>query len=168
MFNHYMLPEKKFLFRVRFPNGFTAVELLAALIIFSILSAIAVVGIAKHEQKACQVILEYDLRKFFEAETVFYAEHDTFKGTIGDIVSNDPTISSTFSLETFLPSQNTSITIINIKEDHNKLINNLNKIAIGTTSVEEKRASEKALSMVLQQTQRISEHLSQFKIRSLP
>ena len=56
MFNRYMLPEKKILFRVRFPNGFTAVELLAALIIFSILSAIAVVGIAEKGQ--CNIRLE--------------------------------------------------------------------------------------------------------------
>ena len=112
MLGQHMLHKIKILSHARSPKGFTAVELLAALIIFSILSTMAVVGVLQYEKKACRVILEYDLKKFFEAEAVFYGEHDTFKGTIGDIISNDPIVLSTFDLETFLPSRNTSITII--------------------------------------------------------
>ena len=112
MLGQHMLHKIKILSHARSPKGFTAVELLAALIIFSILSAIAIIGIAQYEKKACRVVLEYDLKKFFEAETIFYGEHDTFKGTIGDVVSNNPAVSSTFRLGAFLPSKNTSITII--------------------------------------------------------
>jgi prepilin-type N-terminal cleavage/methylation domain-containing protein len=100
--------------RLQYSKGFTAVELLTALIIFSILSAIAVTGVLQYEKKACRVILEHDVRKFFEAETIFYGENNIVKGDTGDIVSNDPTVSSTLWLEGFTPSQNTSITIVKV------------------------------------------------------
>lgn len=112
MLNQHMSHKKKILPQLKYLKGFTAVELLAALIIFSILSAIAVSGIIHYEKRACRVILEHDLRKYFEAETVFYGEHDAFKSTIDDVISNDPIISSTLWLESFSPSRNTSITIV--------------------------------------------------------
>jgi Tfp pilus assembly protein PilE len=99
-------------FSRRSSAGFSGVELLTAMIIVSILSAMAVVGYANYEKKACRTVLEYDLRKFFEAETAFYSEHETIAGSIGAVISNDPTTRSTFWLDSFLPSQNTCITIV--------------------------------------------------------
>jgi type II secretory pathway pseudopilin PulG len=97
---------------VRNSGGFSGVELLAAMIIMSILSAMAVAGYARYEKKACRTVLEYDVRKFLEAETAFYSENEKIAGGIGAIVSNDPAIRSTFWLDNYLPSQNTCITIV--------------------------------------------------------
>jgi hypothetical protein len=43
---------------------------------------------------------------------MFYGYHDTYKGDVGDIISSDQDISSTFSLDSYSPSINTSITIV--------------------------------------------------------
>ena len=99
-------------FSRRNSGGFSGVELLTAMIIVSILSAMAVVGYAQYEKKACRTVLEYDVRKFFEAETDYYSENEKIAGGIGAIISNDPTIRSTFWLDNYLPSQNTCITIV--------------------------------------------------------
>lgn len=93
-------------------GGFSGVELLTAMIIVSILSAMAVVGYARYEKKACRTVLEYDVRRFLEAETAFYSENEKIAGGIGAIISNDPTVRSTFWLDNYLPSQNTCITIV--------------------------------------------------------
>jgi hypothetical protein len=59
-----------------------------------------------------RTIVRYDLKNLFEAEQIYYNRHDAFKGSVGDIISNNPNISSTFTLEDFSPSANTTITII--------------------------------------------------------
>jgi hypothetical protein len=69
-------------------------------------------GLMDFKKAALKTIVRYDLKKLFEAEQIYYNRHDTFKGSVGDIISNDPTISSTFTLEGFSPSANTTITII--------------------------------------------------------
>jgi type II secretory pathway pseudopilin PulG len=97
---------------VRNSGGFSGVELLAAMIIVSILSAVAVAGYAHYEKKACRTVLEYDVKRFFEAETAFYGEQEAIAGHAGGVISNDPATRSTFWLDSFLPSQNTCITIV--------------------------------------------------------
>ena len=63
------------------------------------------------KKKACNTIVRYDLRKFFEAEQMFYGQYDIYKGSVGDVISNDLNVLSTMSLEDFSPSLNTSITV---------------------------------------------------------
>jgi prepilin-type N-terminal cleavage/methylation domain-containing protein len=92
-------------------KGFTLIELLVVILIISILSTIVVLGLMQTKKKACITVARYDLKKFFEAEQTYYGNHDIVKGGIGDVISNDPNVLSTFSLDFFSPSANTVITI---------------------------------------------------------
>jgi len=92
-------------------KGFAVREFLVVLSIICIFSAIGAMGLMGFKEKACITIVRYDLKKLFEAEQIYYGEYDTFKGSAGDVISNDPAISSTFKLDGFSPSINTSITI---------------------------------------------------------
>jgi len=92
-------------------KGFAIREFLVVLLVVCIFSTVGVLALAEFRKKACTTILNYDLKKFFEAEQLFYGQYDSYKGGVGDIISSDPDILSTFSLEDFTPSINTSITI---------------------------------------------------------
>lgn len=92
-------------------KGFAVREFLVVLSVICIFSAIGAMGLMEFKKKACITIVRYDLKKLFEAEQIYYGNYDTFKGSVGDVISNDPTISSTFKLDGFSPSLNTSITI---------------------------------------------------------
>ena len=59
-----------------------------------------------------------------------------------------------------------SNTLTNIKEDHNKLLNNLDKVVLDNTNVEEKNESEKTLERALKQAHHINDQLSSFKINN--
>ena len=92
-------------------RGFTLIELIVVILIIAILSVIATSVLMYYKNKACLTIARYDLQKFLEAQQQYFAEHDTFKGSVNDVISNDPGVPSTFSLEYFTPSQHTFITI---------------------------------------------------------
>jgi prepilin-type N-terminal cleavage/methylation domain-containing protein len=101
------------LFRATSFGGFTLIELIIVVLIIAILTATAGFLFSAMRQKACTTIARYDLKKFFEAEQVYLINHNEFKGAAGDIISNAPGIESTFVLESYLPSRNTYIVIIN-------------------------------------------------------
>lgn len=92
-------------------EGFAVREFLVVLSIICTFSVIGSMGLMEFKKKACNIIVRYDLKKFFEAEQMFYGQHDTYKGSIGDVISNDPKVLSTFVLEGFSPSLNTSIIV---------------------------------------------------------
>jgi Tfp pilus assembly protein PilE len=92
-------------------QGFAIREFLIVLLVMGLFSTIGVMALMEFKKKACLTIVRYDLKNFFQAEQMFYGFHDTYKGVIGDIISNDPDISSTLSLDDYSPSINTSITI---------------------------------------------------------
>jgi prepilin-type N-terminal cleavage/methylation domain-containing protein len=92
-------------------KGLTVLELVIVVLIISILSAIAVLGLMHSKKKACLTIARHDLRQFFEAEQQYFAEYDAFKGSVGDVISNDPDVPSTFYLEAYSPSKHTYILI---------------------------------------------------------
>jgi len=92
-------------------KGFAVREFLVVLSIICTFSIIGAMGLMDFKEKACITIVRYDLKKLFELEQLYYGNYDTFKGSVGDVISNDPTISSTFKLDGFSPSINTSITI---------------------------------------------------------
>lgn len=100
------------LIKSRSTKGFTIREFLVVLLVICTFSTIGVMGLMDFKKTACITIVRYDLKKLFEAEQIYHVSYDTFKGSVGDIISNDPNISSTFTLEGFSPSANTTITII--------------------------------------------------------
>ncbi len=100
------------LIKSRSTKGLTIREFLVVLLVICTFSTIGVMGLMDFKKTALRTIVRYDLKKLFEAEQIYYNSQDTFKGSVGDIISNDPTISSTFTLEGFSPSANTTITII--------------------------------------------------------
>jgi hypothetical protein len=100
------------LIKFRSTKGLTIRAFLVVLLVIGTFSAIGIMGLMDFKKTALRTIVRYDLKKLFEAEQVYHSSHDTFKGSVGDIISNDPTISSTFTLEGFSPSANTTITII--------------------------------------------------------
>ena len=97
--------------KIHSSKGFAIREFLVVLLVVGIFSVIGIMALAEFRKKACLTIIRYDLKKFFEAEQMFYSEHDTYKGSIGDVISNAPDILSTFSLDNYSPSVNTIITI---------------------------------------------------------
>ena len=100
------------LIKFRSTKGFTVRAFLVVLLVIGTFSAIGVMGLMDFKKTALRTIVRYDLKNLFEAEQIYYNRHDAFKGSVGDIISNNPTISSTFTLEDFSPSANTTITII--------------------------------------------------------
>ena len=100
------------LIKSRSTKGLAIREFLVILLVICTFAAISVMGLKVFKKTALSTIVRYDLKKLFEAEQVYHNSHDTFKGSVGDIISNDPTISSTFTLEGFSPSANTTIIII--------------------------------------------------------
>jgi hypothetical protein len=92
-------------------RGFAVRDFLVVLSVICTFSIIGVMGLMDFKKKACITIVRYDLKKLFEAEQIYYGDYDTFKGSSGDVISNDPAILSTFKLDGFTPSVNTSITI---------------------------------------------------------
>ena len=100
------------LIKFRSTKGLTIRAFLVVLLVIGTFSAIGIMGLMDFRKTALSTIVRYDLKKLFEAEQIYHNSHDTFKGSVGDIISNDPTISSTFTLEGFSPSTNTTITII--------------------------------------------------------
>ena len=100
------------LIKFRSTKGFTVRAFLVVLLVIGTFSAIGVMGLMDFKKTALRTIVRYDLKNLFEAEQIYYNRHDAFKGSVGDIISNNPNISSTFTLEDFSPSANTTITII--------------------------------------------------------
>jgi type II secretory pathway pseudopilin PulG len=97
--------------RICSSKGFAIREFLIVLLVMGLFATIGVMALMEFKKKACLTLVRYDLKNFFVAEQMFYGFHDTYKGGIGDIISNDPDISSTLSLDDYSPSINTSITI---------------------------------------------------------
>lgn len=100
------------LIKFRSTKGLTIRAFLVVLLVICTFSTIGVMGLMDFKKTALRTIVRYDLKNLFEAEQIYYNRHDAFKGSVGDIISNNPTISSTFTLEDFSPSANTTITII--------------------------------------------------------
>ena len=88
-------------------------ELLVVMLVLSILSTVAIISLMQVKKSACNKIVRYDVKKFFEAEQMYMNEQDDFVGDVGDVISNDSSVSSSVTLNGYSPSSGTIITIIN-------------------------------------------------------
>ena len=63
---------------------------------------------------AREVTAKHDLKKFAQAQDAYYLEYGSYKGAAGDVISGDPSVPSTISLQAFTPSTQVVITINSI------------------------------------------------------
>ena len=92
-------------------DGFSLIEILVVITIVSLLCGIAGYGIIEFKEKACLNLIRYDMKKFFEAQHFALDKYDAPQGEVSDVLSENPNISSTFSLKNYKPSIGTTITI---------------------------------------------------------
>ena len=64
-------------------KGFTLIELLIVVVIIGILAAIAIPKFANTKQKAVIASMKSDMRNLVTAEEAYFADNNTFAGTIG-------------------------------------------------------------------------------------
>lgn len=95
-------------------KGFTLIELIVVIAIIAILAGIAVGILSSSRRMAQEVTAKHDLKKFVQAEDAYYLEYDSYKGVAGDVISGDPSVPSTISLQAFTPSGQVVITINSI------------------------------------------------------
>ena len=92
-------------------KGFTLIELVVVISIIGILAGIAVTILFSSRKMAQEITAKHDLKMFVETEDAYYLEYGSFKGAAGDIISGDPSVPSTISLQGFIPSSQVVITI---------------------------------------------------------
>ena len=95
-------------------KGFTLIELMVVISIITILAGIALSILYNSRRMAREITAKHDLKKFVQAQDAYHLENGSFKGAVGDIISGDPSVSSTLSLDTFTPSSQVVITIISV------------------------------------------------------
>ncbi len=96
-------------------KGLSLLEVICAVAIVGILSAVATYGFIVINQKAYTTVARYDARRFLEAQKEYYYEHDVFFGTEGDIISGNPAVASTITIPNFQPSGNVILEIISVE-----------------------------------------------------
>ncbi len=99
-------------------KGVTIIEIVIAVAIVGILSAIATYSFIEINKKAYATVARYDANRFFNAQKEYYFEHDLFFGKQGDIISGNPGVPSTANFGDFEPSNNVIMKIISVESEN--------------------------------------------------
>ncbi len=112
--------------RARGSDGIGVVGLIAFIACLIILIIVVLWVLAVGKKTAYEIAARHDLTKFVQAQDAYYNDNDRYKGSVEDVISNDPEKPSTFSLGRFTPSEGVVITIISddpfiVVSRHNKM-----------------------------------------------